>query len=164
MVFGLLEKFNSNFVLNSSILIIGTVIIAILLALRKKDFADISKYNWDKFEVKRDTIAKHHTDNGKDKRKTRIKSYRKVIDHDKESSKFPSAQISTSSKTSEQFLSFEEGKKLQDMINYAVSIENKDDCTVEEVYEMVKETKKLNTTKHNTNLKIDSDIQAVLKR
>lgn len=163
---GLLEGVSSNFVLNFSILVIGAVIIAVLLLFRKKEIGDINKYNWDKFNIKWDNTSKYPSGNGKDKMKTRIKGYRKVIDLEREGSKFPRAETSmtTSSNMNEQYLSFEEGKKLQDMINYAVSIENKEDCTVQAVYDMVKENKKSSLIKNSTNEKIDSEIQYVLKR
>lgn len=162
---GLLEEVNSNFVLNLCILLIGTITIGYLLVFTKKEISDPSKYNWSKFDIKWGINSKYRSNQGKDKIKTRIKSYRKVIDMDKESSKFPIQQSSLICvNINEQFLSLEEGKRLQDMINYAATIENKEESTVDEVYKMANENKKSSNFKNHTNSKIESEINSVLKR
>lgn len=153
------------FYINLGTILIGIISIYLIISNRKKDLDDINSYDWAKFQLQTEGKARYKKADYKEKNKIRVKGYSKGNGFIKEEHKFPVLNLDNKPKqTEEAFLSFEEGKNLQDMINYAATI-NKSE--IEEIYPIESLYSKVVNSKDATqanNEKINQKIIETLTR
>lgn len=159
-----LDEKSLNFYLNISILTISSYVIYHFLVHKRRDLNDLKSYDWKKFIVQSEGMAKPKKSDVKEKTKVRVKSFSKGNGFVKEENQFPVITQLTKKDREEAFLSFEEGKNLQDMINYAATMNNKEKeqmYPIESIYSQVMNGKEQITI---ANEKFDNKINEVINK
>lgn len=161
----LLIENEANTLINLSTLFVGFMLILFILKTKNRDLDDLRRYNWTAFDYKPFYKPIHQIKEKKHKPViTRVKANHKDKITIKEEHKFYIKENPNDSEP-KQFLSLNEGKQLQDMINYVSSIRmiEDDPCSVESMYAFVQENQ-FEASKFNTNEQIDREILHILTR
>jgi hypothetical protein len=158
------------------ILAITLGIILYFLKIKKQNYRDETNYDWSKFIITPIQNSKVKKTDPKEKTKIRVKDLSKPSGFIKEEHKFPIQNNSTSSQnnlyysSSNSYLNYEEADNLQDMINFAASInqqkeQNKTIYPIESLYHQALSDKTLNANHHSkyTNERLDKNIAKCLK-
>jgi len=149
---------------NIIIFLIGSAVIFYILSKKRKDINDLESYNWSKFSVLNEGKLKVKKQDYKDKQKIRVKGFNKGSGFVKEENSFP---INFTKKKEEGqvlgSLSEEEIRNLQDMLNYAATINNKNEDNVEAMYNQIHSTQNKDTNPF-TNEKIDNQMKEILQK
>lgn len=100
--------------------------------------------------------------------KARVKDYSKGTGFIKDEHKFPTNQVDEGKKKEINFLNYEEADNLQDMINFAASInqneKNQNIYPIESLYSQVLNSESNAQSQQYTNEKIDNLLADLLKR
>ncbi len=149
---------------NIIILLVGCATILYILSKKRKDINDIESYNWTKFSVLNEGKLKIKKQDYKDKQKIRVKGFNKGSGFVKEENTFP---VNFTKKKDEGqipgSLSEEEIRNLQDMLNYAATMNNKNEDNVEALYNQIHSGQNKDTNPY-TNEKIDNQMREILQK
>lgn len=130
-----------NICINIFVISCGILLILYIIKTKNKELIYAQGKFWDKYQIKSNdekiinTYSKIKKNELKEKSKIRVKGFSKGNGFVKEEHKFPNININTESNNDikENYLSFEEGQNLQDMMNYASKLDNKN----KENYEII---------------------------